>query len=77
MAMEGEQDPPPILRAAFHRQLLAEEGWKAMTPIKRRNHLLGIFYRQTVEGREQRTQQAIDDALRVAKRKPAGASVKM
>ena len=69
MAMEGEQEPPPILRAAFQRQPLAEAGWKAMTPIKRRNHLLGIFYRQTTEAREQRTQQAIEDALHVAKRK--------
>jgi len=66
-AMEGEQDPPPILRAAFQRHPLAEAGWRAMTPIKRRNHLLGIFYRQTAEGREQRTQQAIEEAVSVAK----------
>jgi uncharacterized protein YdeI (YjbR/CyaY-like superfamily) len=77
MAMEGEQEPPPILRAAFQRQPLAEAGWKAMTPIKRRNHLLGIFYRQTAEGREQRTQQAIEDALRLAKRKALRSSAPM
>jgi hypothetical protein len=77
MAMEGEQDPPPILRAAFHRQPLAEEGWKAMTPIKRRNHLLGIFYCQTAEGRERRAHRAIEDALCVVKRKPARRPVKM
>ena len=77
MAMEGEQEPPPILRAAFLRQPLAEAGWKAMTPIKRRNHLLGIFYRQTTEAREQRTQQAIEDALDVAKRRPARSSIPM
>jgi len=75
LAMEGEEDPPPILRAAFQRQPLAEAGWKAMTPIKRRNHLLGIFYRQTAQGREQRAQQAIDDALCVAKRKSLRSSV--
>lgn len=69
LAMEGEHDPPPILRAAFQRQPLAEAGWKAMTPIKRRNHLLGIFYRQTTQSREQRTQQAIEDALCVARRR--------
>jgi uncharacterized protein YdeI (YjbR/CyaY-like superfamily) len=77
MAMEGEQEPPPILRAAFQRQPLAEAGWKAMTPIKRRNHLLGIFYRQTAEAREQRTQQAIEDALGVAKRKSTRKSTSM
>jgi uncharacterized protein YdeI (YjbR/CyaY-like superfamily) len=77
MAMEGEDEPPPILRAAFLRQPLAEAGWKAMTPIKRRNHLLGIFYRQTAKAREQRTQQAIEDALGVAKRKSTRSSTPM
>ncbi len=77
LAMEGEQEPPPILRAAFQRQPLAEAGWNVMTPIKRRNHLLGIFFRQTAEGREQRTQQAIEDALSVARRKSARSSVPM
>jgi len=69
LAMEGELEPPPILRAAFQRQPLALEGWNCMTPIMRRNHLLGIFFRQTPQGREQRARMAIDDALRVARRK--------
>jgi uncharacterized protein YdeI (YjbR/CyaY-like superfamily) len=68
LAMEGEQEPPPILRAAFQRQPAARLGWEAMTPIKRRNHLLGIFYYQTTEGRERRLRAAIDDALKAAKR---------
>lgn len=66
LAMEGEQEPPPILRAAFLRQPLAREGWDAMTATQRRNHLLGIFYVQTVEARERRAASAIEDALRVA-----------
>jgi uncharacterized protein YdeI (YjbR/CyaY-like superfamily) len=70
LAMEGEQEAPPILRAAFQIQPLAEAGWKAMTPLKRRHHLLGIFYRQTAQAREQRARQAIEDALSVAKRRP-------
>ena len=37
-----------------------------MTPIRRRNHLLGIFYYQSPEAREQRTQKAVAEALRVA-----------
>ena len=69
LAMEGEQEPPPILRAAFQRQPMAEAGWKAMTPLKRRQHLLSIFYRQTAQAREQRARGAIEDALCVAKRK--------
>jgi uncharacterized protein YdeI (YjbR/CyaY-like superfamily) len=66
LAMEGEHESPPILRAAFLRQPQAREGWNAMTPTQRRNHLLGIFYVQTVEGRERRAAMAIEDALRVA-----------
>jgi len=69
LAMEGEQEPPPILRAAFQLQPLAEAGWKAMTPLKRRHHLLAIFYRNTPQARDQRTRAAIEDALCVAKRK--------
>lgn len=68
LAMEGEQEPPPILRAAFLRQPAARLGWEAMTPIKRRNHLMAIFYYQTAEGRERRVRAAVEDALKVAKR---------
>jgi uncharacterized protein YdeI (YjbR/CyaY-like superfamily) len=67
LAMEGEQEPPPILRAGFQRQPLAEAGWRAMTPIQRRNHLFGIFYAQTAQGREKRAAQALADAARVAR----------
>jgi uncharacterized protein YdeI (YjbR/CyaY-like superfamily) len=69
LAMEGELEPPPILRAAFLRQPLARRGWDAMTPLKRRNHLLGIFYMQTVDGRERRAAKAVEDAMRVARKK--------
>ena len=69
LAMEGEQELPPILRAAFQRQPQSREGWDAMTPAQRRNHLLGIFYVQTVEGRERRAAKAVEECLRVAKRK--------
>jgi hypothetical protein len=72
-AMEGEQEPPPILRAAFQRQPAAREGWEAMTPIRRRNHLFAIFYYQTAEARERRALVALEDALKVAKRLHPGA----
>jgi len=68
-AMEGEEEPPPILRAAFRRQPLAEEGWRALTPTQRRNHLLGIFYYETVGPRERRAAKAIEDALGALGRK--------
>jgi uncharacterized protein YdeI (YjbR/CyaY-like superfamily) len=68
LAMEGENELPPILKAAFLRQPLAGKGWEAMTKTQRRNHLLGIFHYQSAKSRETRTAQAVEDALRVAKR---------
>ncbi len=73
LAMEGEEEPPPILRAAFQCQPAARDGWEAMTPIQRRNHLFAIFYYQTAEGRERRVRTAIEYALKVAKRLNGGA----
>jgi hypothetical protein len=68
LAMEGEQEVPPILRVVFLRQPLAEAGWRAMTPTQRRNHLLGIFYQRTVDGRERRAVKAGEECVRVARR---------
>lgn len=74
MAMEGELEPPPILRVAFQRQPEAERGWKLMTATQRRNHLLGIFFVQTVEGREKRAARAVENCVEVARRRPGGSS---
>lgn len=72
LALEGEKDAPPILKAAFLRQPLARKGWEAMTAAQRRNHLLGIFHYQSAESRELRAAQAVEDALRVAKKRTRG-----
>jgi len=69
MAMEGEFEPPPILRVAFQRKPEAQLGWKLMTLRQRRNHLLGIFYLQTIDGREKRAAKAIEDCLEVARKR--------
>jgi uncharacterized protein YdeI (YjbR/CyaY-like superfamily) len=68
LALEGERETPPILRVAFQRQPAAREGWEAMTPIRRRNHLLSIFHYKTAEAREKRTRLAVEDAVKLAKR---------
>ena len=68
LALEGELDPPPILKSAFQRQPLARVGWDAMWPTRRRNHLMGIFHYQGAEARERRVAQAIEDAVAVARR---------
>jgi uncharacterized protein YdeI (YjbR/CyaY-like superfamily) len=69
LAMEGERQTPPILEVAFQRSSAARQGWLAMTPIQRRNHLLGIFYYRSPESRQKRARQAIEHALRVAARR--------
>lgn len=68
LAMEGEQQTPPLLRQMFQREPRAIAGWKLLTPTQRRNHLLGIFYYETVEGRERRAEKAVIDALRAFER---------
>ncbi len=68
LVMEGEIEPPPILQVGFRRQPLARDGWERMTPTQRRNTLMGIFMHRSPESREKRAQQAIVDALQVAKR---------
>lgn len=68
-AMEGEQVTPPILRAAFVRQPLAQQGWEAMTPKQRRSHLLGIFFPGTVEAQAKRAARAVEECVRVAQRR--------
>ncbi|HUB20741.1 MAG TPA: YdeI/OmpD-associated family protein [Acidobacteriaceae bacterium] len=69
LAMEGERVTPPILEAGFQRQAQARVGWRAMTPVQRRGHLLGIFYYQSPESRQKRAQKAIEEALRIARQR--------
>jgi uncharacterized protein YdeI (YjbR/CyaY-like superfamily) len=71
LAIDGERVTPPILEAAFQRFPQARKGWKAMTPIQRRGHLMGIFYYQSPESRQKRAQKAIEEALRAGKKGPA------
>jgi uncharacterized protein YdeI (YjbR/CyaY-like superfamily) len=71
LAMEGEEVLPPILQVAFRKMPLAKTGWDAMTPVQRRSHLLGIFYYQSPEARERRARKAVEEALYVAKGRPA------
>jgi uncharacterized protein YdeI (YjbR/CyaY-like superfamily) len=65
-AMEGEEEPPPILKTIFQRQPRAREAWFALTPAQRRSHLMGIFYYETAEGRQRRAAKAIEEAAKRA-----------
>jgi uncharacterized protein YdeI (YjbR/CyaY-like superfamily) len=68
LAAEGERELPPVLRLAFQRHPAAQGGWEAMTPARRRNHLLYIFHCQSGEGRQKRTLKAVEDALKLTQR---------
>lgn len=67
--IEGEENPPPVLRLGFQRQPLAEQGWHASTPAQRRSYLLGIFLAQGIEAREKRVAYALEKCTAVAQRK--------
>jgi uncharacterized protein YdeI (YjbR/CyaY-like superfamily) len=71
LTMEGERVTPPILEAAFQRLPKAREGWRAMTRLQRRQHLFGIFYCQSPESRQKRTQKAVEQAIRVCGKESA------
>jgi hypothetical protein len=61
-AMEGEQQLPPIIVVAFRKRPKARIGWERMTPLQRRQQLLGVFYYQSVEARERRVEKLCDEA---------------
>jgi hypothetical protein len=69
LAMEGEKMLPPILEVTFRRHPGALAGWKKMTEVQRRGHLLGVFYYQSPEARENRARKVAEDCLRVAETK--------
>ncbi len=60
--MQAEVELPPLLQIAFRNAPAAYEGWQCMTPIQRRNELLGIFYYRTPEGRARRIEKMLASA---------------
>lgn len=61
-AMEGEQELPPVVAAAFRQRPKAKLGWQNMTQTQRRQELLAIFYYRTPECRGKRVQKLCDTA---------------
>jgi len=60
--MEAERELPPILKLAFARDPRAYEGWKLMSPLHRRMHLLGIFYYRNPAARARRIAKTLQEA---------------
>lgn len=61
-AMEGERELPPVVALAFQRRPKARVGWAKMTPLQRRQELLGVFYYGGVEARQRRVEKLCDRA---------------
>ncbi len=62
LTMEGMQELPPVVEAAFRRRPKARAGWKNMTELQRRNEIFAVFYYKTPESREKRVQGLCDVA---------------
>ena len=67
--MDAEHGLPPMLQLAFAREPRALEGWNDMSPLRRRNHLFGIFYYRTPEAQARRIDKVLQDASAVAERR--------
>lgn len=66
--MEAERELPPLIARALRGNSKAKAGWERMTPVQRRQHLLGVFYYQTPEARERRLQKMLEAAEQHADR---------
>ena len=60
--MDAEREEPPVLQVAFARNPRARAGWERMSAARRRQHLFGIFYYRTPEGRARRIEKMMEEA---------------
>jgi uncharacterized protein YdeI (YjbR/CyaY-like superfamily) len=57
--LEAEIELPPLLRQIFARNPEAAAGWRRMSALHRRQHLLGIFHYRTYDARLRRIEKAM------------------
>ena len=67
--MEAERELPPMLEAAFAEDPKAMRGWKMMSPLKKRGHLMGIFYYRNPVARAKRIGKAMEEAAGIAEKR--------
>lgn len=68
-AMEAERELPPAVRLAFSRDPRALEGWRLMTPTRRRSLLIAIFYYRSPDARARRLEKVVAEAIAFAEKK--------
>jgi uncharacterized protein YdeI (YjbR/CyaY-like superfamily) len=66
--MEAEIELSAQIRAMLDSVPHARRGWDLLTPIQRRQHLMGFFHYRMPEARQRRFEKAINDAVRAATR---------
>jgi uncharacterized protein YdeI (YjbR/CyaY-like superfamily) len=69
--MEAEHELPPLLRTAFARNPQAYAGWKRMSVLQRRGHLLGIFGYRDPKSRARRMAKMLQEAARRGQARPS------
>jgi uncharacterized protein YdeI (YjbR/CyaY-like superfamily) len=67
-AMEAELDPPPLIKAAFRRNVQARQGWELMPQSLRRQYLIAIFRSRFPDTRDANLAFALQDAAQYADR---------
>jgi uncharacterized protein YdeI (YjbR/CyaY-like superfamily) len=67
-AMEAEAELPPVIRMAFAPDPRARRGWELMSPLRRRGHLLGIFYYREPAAQARRIAKAAREAVELAEK---------
>jgi len=67
--MDGEREPPPILKVAFMRDTRARDAWDHLPKSHRRAHLIGIFHCKTPESQARRIEKAVAMMLEYAEKK--------
>ena len=59
LAMEGEREAPPILKAVFAHNPKARVGWEKISPTQKRMQLLAIFGYRSPESRARRVEKLV------------------
>ena len=77
LAMEAEQELPPVLRIALDRNPKARAGWELMPPGHRRGHLLGIFGYRNPESQGRRVARAVEEMIQYANKQDKNGRIEL
>jgi len=61
--MEAERELPRFIVHALNRAAGAMQGWRSMTALQRRMHLLAVFRPKGMEGRERQLERLVEASV--------------